>query len=227
MPTARFDATTSNPAAFVAEHGEGNLSSTSSVTWVDAVAAIAAIATPLVVVGLGFVVNRRLKQVEDQQWRGRALIEARLQYYGELAGGLNDLMCYFTYIGIWKELDPPEVIRIKRSLDRSFAMYRPFFSQATVDAYGAFMDCCFHKFGGPGPDAALKTGYRRRSEAAGPDWRTEWNRRFTVMEGDEVTSDLEECRHRYSKLVESFVEDIKLTSPRGDYVTARISRSAH
>ena len=204
------------------------MSNAQPVTWTETVGAIGAIATPLVVVALGLVVNTRLKHVEEQQWRGRALTEARLRYYGDLAGELNDLLCFFTFIGTWKEHTPVDVVAMKRRLDRSFAMHRPFFSEATADAYSNFMDCCFETFGDWGADARLRTGYGRRREALGKEWDDNWNSRFLLESGTEISPEgLLDCRQRYLTLVERFVEDIEIAAPRTDYVTSKVSLNAH
>ena len=38
--------------------------------------------TPLILVGLGFVINRAARRVEDAQWANRKLIEQRLEVLG-------------------------------------------------------------------------------------------------------------------------------------------------
>ena len=116
----------------------------------------AAILVPIVVVAFGYVISRRLRKLESQQWRSQELIAARLRYYREIAEPLNDLMCYFTFIGPWKKLTPPDVISLKRSLDKTFYTLVPFFDVNTKKSYDRFMDLCFASYGRWGEDARLR-----------------------------------------------------------------------
>lgn len=204
------------------------MSESQAVTWVEGLSALAAVITPIAVVALGLLVNKRLKQVEEQQWRGRALIEARLNYYTELAGDLNDLLCFFTFIGGWKELTPPSIVSLKRTIDRKFHLYQPFFSEKSATSYSEFMNCCFRTFGDWGADAHLRTGFGRRKEALGDEWDDNWNQLFEYSEETPISADaLREIRMRYVDLVAQLVDDIQLTNSRPDYVSARISLNAH
>src|SRR5882672_3058426 len=104
-------------------------------TVLDLVRTVAAVSVPVVVAIVGYRLNHRLKRWEASQWRNQELIKARLQYYAQLAPMVNDLMCYLTFIGRWKELTPPQVIQLKRDADRLFLSVAPLFSQHAVDAY--------------------------------------------------------------------------------------------
>ncbi len=199
-----------------------------TVTWADGLTAVASIVTPIAVVILGLLVNKRLKRVEEQQWRGRALIEARLEYYADLAGDLNDLLCFFTFVGSWKELSPPSIVKLKRELDRKFHIHQPFFSEQAATAYSNFMGCCFETFGEWGADARLKTGYGRRREALGDRWNDDWNRLFQLTDEAPIPGeDLLEVRRLYVELVARLVDEIQLTNSRPDYVSAKVSLNAH
>lgn len=87
---------------------------------VEVVQAVSAVSVPIVVAVIGYKLNQRLKLYEASQWRNQELIKARLQYFDQLAPMLNDLMCYLTFVGRWKELTPPDVIALKRDIDRLF-----------------------------------------------------------------------------------------------------------
>jgi hypothetical protein len=141
------------------------------VTWAAGVSAIGTVTTPFVVAVIGYNISRRLESIEARQWRNHELISIRLKYYDDIVVPLNDLMCYFTFIGIWKELTPPDVIALKRTLDRRFHTAVPLFSPASADAYGVFMECCFETYGRWGADARLNTGFARRKECAPTDWK--------------------------------------------------------
>jgi hypothetical protein len=172
---------------------------------------------------IGVFLNGRLKQIEAQQWRGQELISARLGYYREIAEPLNDLMCYFTFIGSWKEWTPPEIVALKRSLDRAFHTLSPFFGVEVVHAYETLMELCFQTFGQWGADAKLKTSCRRRKSAGTAPWNPEWDVLFVFdLENAMPSEHLEQIKVAYNEVLARLVGDIQLTSARTDYASARV-----
>jgi hypothetical protein len=81
---------------------------------------LAGLLTPTAITLLGIYVHRATKRFEHLQWRSQKLVERRLEIYDDLAPHFNDLLCYFTYVGAWKELDPPAVVAHKRIVEDSF-----------------------------------------------------------------------------------------------------------
>jgi hypothetical protein len=190
-------------------------------TWLDLVKTLAAVAVPVVVAVIGYRLNHRLKLWEANQWRNQELIKARLQYYGQLAPLLNDLMCYLNFIGRWKELTPPEIITIKRDADRLFLSVAPLFSQRAIDTYHEFLACCFETHTGWGVDAKIRSGFLRRKEARPDIWDPAWERCFNLAEGEEITQqDRALVRDHYNRLLNALAEDIQLAAPRDRYTTA-------
>jgi hypothetical protein len=104
--------------------------------------------TPIVVILVGFFINRKLKQLEAIQWANQKVVEKRLEVFDALAPSLNDLLCYFTYIGNWKELSPSKVVEIKRALDKKAYINAPLFSWQFLDRYAAFIGTCFRTYSG-------------------------------------------------------------------------------
>jgi hypothetical protein len=193
----------------------------------DVVRTLATVAVPVVVAVLGYRLGRRLKLWEASQWRNQELIKARLRYFDELSPLLNDLMCYLTFIGRWKELDPPEVLAIKRSADRLFFSVAPLFSEESVVAYRQFADACFEEYAGWGVDARIRSGFVRRREAVPDRWRPEWTDLFTHAEADEIRAeDLTAVRTRHDELLRALAEDIALEQPRNRYGPAGTVTSA-
>jgi hypothetical protein len=198
-----------------------------SVNWATAVTAVGAVVTPIAVAVIGFLLSKQLGRIEERQWRNQELIGARLGYYREIAEPMNDLMCYFTFIGAWKNRTPPEVVELKRSLDRTFHTLVPFFGVEVARAYNAFMDQCFQTFGSWGADAKLKTSYRRRREAAGDSWREQWGDMFTYSPDELVLpATLEQIKLSYNEVLARLVGDIEITIARTDYATARVVLNA-
>lgn len=197
-------------------------------TTLDVIRTIAAVAVPIIVAVVGYWLSQRLKELEANEWRNQELIKARLTYYQSLAPQLNDLMCYFTFIGGWKGLTPPNVISLKRNLDREFYSALPLFSPSCGKAYDRFMETCFATFGTWGRDACLKTGFVERRAAFGDAWKPEWQEMFTHEERQEVPKhELENLRISYAALLGALAEDVQLSKARLDYVTPRISLNAH
>lgn len=194
----------------------------------DLVSTVAAVAVPIVVAVIGYRLNQRLKLWEASQWRNQELIKARLQYFGQLAPMFNDLMCYFTFIGRWKEISPPEVIALKRDTDRLFLSVAPLFSQRAVDEYREFMGRCFLMASRNwGEDARIRSGFVRRRDAWLGAWLAEWEDMFTHTEDDEIEAgDMVAIREHYDRLLVALVEDIELLTPRDRYAPAAVVPNA-
>ena len=124
--------------------------------------------TPLSVACLGWLVARRLKRLELVQWTNQRLIEKRLALYDAVAPQLNALLCFYTWIGYWKDISPDDVIRAKRDLDRTFHIYRYLFDDDVYDAYHTYIHALFdvHTGGPRCADPFAGPGARRRSQRA-------------------------------------------------------------
>lgn len=196
-------------------------------TWLDLVKTLAAVAVPVVVAIVGYRLNQRVKQWEASQWRNQELIKARLRYYDELAPMLNDLMCYLTFLGRWRDLTPLDVLRLKRDTDRLFFSVSPLFSQRSVEAYQVFIGACFQTFRGWGLEPHIRSGFVHRRDARPKSWDPSWNELFTHSENDEVTEeDQARVRDGYDGLLAALAEDIELSEPRHRYVSAPFTSDA-
>ena len=138
--------------------------------------------TPLAVVGMGFWINGRLKKLEHFQWANQKVIEQRLVIFKELSDPLNDLLCYFTYIGKWKEMTPPDVVALKRKLDKIAYVNAPLFPDQFLKCHNRFMAVCYDTHQGWGVDARLRTLTDHRRQAAGHDWNAAWDEHFSDSE---------------------------------------------
>ncbi|HEY8163689.1 MAG TPA: hypothetical protein VIF34_15680 [Methylocystis sp.] len=178
---------------------------TGAWTWLEIAKLTVGIITPLTVAFLGILIHRATKRFEHAQWRNQKLIEKRLAIYDLLAPELNDLYCYFTYVGGWRDLDPPTVVALKRTVDKKIYLAAPLFSQEFFLAGMAFQDQCFETFNGWGTDARLKTKFQRRKEARRTDWRDEWDACFS----DKI-SELDDIKSTYKQLMAAFARDIEV-----------------
>jgi hypothetical protein len=191
------------------------------VDW-QALSALGAIATPLVVLVLGFTLTRR-------QSRSEELLKARLDYYRSLIPKLNDLMCYLTFIGDWRDVSPPEVVRLKRDLDRELNCAAPLFSDTVKPAYDAFMNHCFRTFNEWGSDPLImSSAYRRRQAWRPPEgWEQSWDGSFAYSDAEVISgSELMSIRSAYDTLVKAMVTDLNLERSRSQYTSAQVSLNA-
>jgi len=175
--------------------------------WLEVAKLAAGLLTPLVLAFLGIYIHRITTRFEHLQWRSQKLIEKRLAIYDELAPAFNDLLCYFTYVGCWRDLDPPVVVSLKRSVDKKIHLAAPLFTQEFFGACMDFQNLCFHTYTGWGRDAFLRTNFERRREARGKEWKSDWESNFS----DDV-SDPKSIRAAYKKVMAIFAEDIGVHS---------------
>ncbi len=152
--------------------------------WLELAKLIVSALTPLAVVVLGVRINHRLKELEQKQWRNRKLIEKRIDIYDEISPELNDLFCYFMWVGEWQNRTPVEIVSTKRRLDRKVHIYRFLLLPEFFEAYEKFMGVVFSTYNGAGEEARLRTniaghdGDRRASPHF--TWLDEWDARFDI-----------------------------------------------
>lgn len=159
--------------------------------------------TPVVLASLGIYIHRVTKRFEHLQWRSQKLVEKRLAVYDDLSPLLNDLLCYFTYVGLWKELDPPKIVSLKRVVDKKVYLAAPLFSGSFFRLSMEFQALCFEPYTGWGQDARLRTQFQRRKEVRSADWNDDWDSNFS-----DFPTDPDEIRRVYRCLMEAFAVDI-------------------
>jgi hypothetical protein len=152
----------------------------SASTWnsLEIAKLIVAALTPILVAVAGFWINKRLKSVEAAQWTQQKIVERRIAAYDQLAPGLNQLFCYFSYVGPWKTMEPPSVVALKRTLDECAYVNAPLFDPEFLRRYNDMMDGCFMSFVTWGQDAKLRTHYGRRQKAMAKGWDKAWDACF-------------------------------------------------
>lgn len=171
--------------------------------WLEITKLVAGLLTPVALSIFGIYIHRVTKRFESLQWCGQKLIEKRLVIYDDLTPHFNDLLCYFTYIGCWKELNPPDVVALKRVLDKKIHLASPLFSPTFFTACENFQALCFETYTGWGQDALLRTHFQRRKDARPNDWIVAWEDSFCNS-----VADPKEIRNAYTQLMEVFAADI-------------------
>jgi hypothetical protein len=158
----------------------------------------------------GLFINNRLKRIDEAQWKGRKVIEKRIEIFDRLAPDLNQLFCYMDWVGEWQEITPPQVIAMKRRLDKGFYVNRYLISESVFDGYQAFVGLLFRTNVAAGKDALIRTslvsenGDRRKS--AHFDWKPEWDAAFDQGSA----ADRKEIRRAYTELMHRFKSSIGL-----------------
>lgn len=170
--------------------------------------------TPLTVALIGIGFARVTHRVEASQWVNQKLIEKRIALLDAALPQLNSLYCYFAWVGDWKELSPPEVLAIKRKLDRLFYANRPFFSADTLVKYEEFMGALFKLYNEPGTDPQLRTGqtsrFGNRAENYRGTWQDAWAGSFAA-EADQTSR--ETVIDRHESLLSRLGDEVGVAAP--------------
>ncbi len=166
---------------------------------------VISVLTPLIVATVGYIINNRLKQLEQAQWANHKLIEKRIAVFDDVAPLLNDLLCYFTYVGCWKDKKPDEIVKLKRELDRKIYVNAPLFQREFLEKYNAFMSLCYMTYAAWGQDAKLRTDRQQHRDASPNNWDAEWDRSFTDESDCSTPSEVGDA---YRELMCSFSSEI-------------------
>jgi len=167
--------------------------------------------TPITVIGIGLFINRRLKEIEHKQWSNQKLIEKRLELYDCLSPLLNRLLCFYTWVGYWKDVSPKQVIETKRELDKNVNIYKHLLTNSFFAEYQNYMDLLFKTFTGPGQDARILSfiegpNGNRRTDAK-YEWKKEWNSLF-IYEKLEYNEQKNTIINQYEKMMGEFKKSI-------------------
>jgi hypothetical protein len=139
--------------------------------------------TPLMILLLGIWVTRLAERFKAVLWANQKIIEKRIAVYDELAPLINDLYCYYSFVGNWKELSPPQIVETKRKLDKKIYIVAPLFSRGFISLYNTFIHLCFETYVGAGHNAKLltlvvNTNGDRKSAFPG-NWDKTWDKMFS------------------------------------------------
>jgi len=159
--------------------------------------------TPVIIMALGVYIHRVTKHFEHKQWQSQKLIEKRIQIYDELAPLFNNLLCYYTYVGYWKEPAPEDIVKLKRTIDKKVHLAQPLFSSDFFTICNKMQDLCYETHNGWGEDATLKTAFDRRRDAAGANWREACEHCFS-----KTISNIADIKDTYRQLMEVFAKNI-------------------
>jgi hypothetical protein len=176
---------------------------------VQIVTLIVSALTPITVVVLGVMFARASRRIEQVQWANQTVITHRLDIFAELAPGLNQLLCFATFVGGWKEIEPAQAIGIKRKLDEIMYANRVLFSDELFAAYHKFIRTLFAMYATTDADALLRApiesrlGSRRKLR-----W---WNDSMAGLFSTGNVASLAEIQAAYDELGQQFRADLYVT----------------
>lgn len=179
--------------------------------------------TPLAVLGLGWLVSRSAKRIEDRQWVDRKVIERRLVLFDDMAPGLNDLVCFFRAVGNFRKTTPPDAVDLKRVLDQQFHTTKYLMSPGWRNAYEHFINGCFQTYTRAGADAAIRADVEHQKRERGGSWVEGWADCF-VAKGE--TTPVKEVARRYEVLMENFAVELGVPQEPSQGESSRVASPA-
>ena len=153
--------------------------------------------TPIAVAGLGVFLARASHRLEQVQWANQTVVTRRLELFADIAPGLNKLLCFATFVGSWKELEPAAVIALKRRLDETMYANRVLFSEELFEAYREFMGTLFAMWTSTDADAPLRAPIESQ-------WRSRrnmrwWNDSMTALFSTTDPSSTDDIQDAYER----------------------------
>ena len=174
--------------------------------------------TPLAVGALGFYVARASRRIEQVQWANQTVVTRRLDIFARLAPGLNQLLCFATFVGVWKEIEPSKAITIKRQLDETMYANRVLFSEELFAAYRHFMSTLFAMYATVGADAQLRAPIQSKwGDRAKMPW---WEEHMAGLFSSNAAS-LDEIQDAYDQLAVRFRADLYVTRQTQPLLTTK------
>lgn len=162
--------------------------------------------TPLLVLVLTVVITRYTKEVERLREQSDKLGEKRMELYDRIGVKINEVFCYFWYVGKWKDMSPFDVLEKKRELDAVIHTYRPFFSDEFFALYRQFIQASFAEYAAMGEDAKLRTTLKDRAKRFRGEWKGEWDNMLTNEDNSR------DIRGAYESLLARLASELDLAS---------------
>ena len=165
--------------------------------------------TPLTVAALGVLFARTSRRIEQVQWANQIVVTRRLDIFAQLAPGLNQLLCFATFVGGWKQIQPRQAIAIKRSLDETMYANRVLFSGPLFTAYHQFMTALFAMYASTDADAHLRAPIESRwGNRRNMPW---WDDSMTALFSAANPASIDDIQAAYDQLTQRFRADLYVT----------------
>lgn len=160
--------------------------------------------TPIAIAGLTYFISNTLNERQSYLRKGEQILSEKQKTYGRIGEDLNVIYIYCADIGDFRHHTPDQIIERKRSADRVFFMYRPYWSNKTQDNYHKFMAAAFAMHVEAGTNARINASTYEKKTAFAADqkpWDPAWDDLFTGKKQPML-------EQSYYALVSSFLEDI-------------------
>ncbi|MGF2033731.1 MAG: hypothetical protein RMZ43_000110 [Nostoc sp. CmiVER01] len=172
------------------------ISTTSLPNWTASLQVISSVLVPILVALIGYIINRSLGILNNRLAVSRDLMERRFKDFDELTSGLNDLFCYCTYVGQWREITPIKALEIKRQLDKMVYQSLPIWGNNFLTAYRDFIKVCFSEYAGRATSAKLRADINIHKENWGERWIDEWDQYF-IPQNNRLDWSLKQQAYRF------------------------------
>ena len=130
--------------------------------------------TPIMTGLIGLIILRLGTKLDATKQLHQELLRKRLQLFEDIAPKLNDIHCFYQAVGHWAELNPEEVIRRKRAIDRAIQVNRYLFRSDFWDEYQRFEQAHFEMFSAAGQPARLRLDLDHVGKRAGAGFHKDW-----------------------------------------------------
>jgi hypothetical protein len=165
--------------------------------------------TPLTVAGLGIFIARASLRIEQVQWANQTVVSRRLDIFAQVAPGLNQLLCFATFVGGWKEIQPRQAIALKRKLDETMYASKVLFSDQLFAAYHHFMTTLFAMYASTGADAHLRAPIDSQwGDRRNLPW---WEDSMTSLFSPHSIVSTDDAQAAYEQLAQRFRADLYVT----------------
>lgn len=165
--------------------------------------------TPLTVAGLGVFIAKASRRIEQVQWANQTVVSRRLDIFAQLAPGLNQLLCFATFVGGWKEIQPRQAIATKRKLDETMYANKLLFSDRLFAAYHQFMATLFDMYAATDADAPLRASITHiLGDRRNMPW---WEASMASLFSSEGAISIEDIQAAHDHLEQQFRAELYVT----------------
>jgi hypothetical protein len=140
--------------------------------------------TPIMTATIALVILILGTRLERSKQLHRSLLDKRMSLFEEIAPGLNDVYCFYQTVGHWSDLNPDEIIKRKRTIDRAVNVNRHLFRKHFWEVYKEFENAHFEMFSSVGQPARLRLDTNYMRERIGPHFKKEWEQCVSSAPGD-------------------------------------------
>jgi hypothetical protein len=172
--------------------------------WLEYVKLAVSALTPILTGVIGLMVLRLGNRLERSRQLNQTLLSKRLLVFDQIAPKLNDIFCFFRAVGHWSELDPQEIIKRKRDIDRTFHVNEFLFDKRLRRLFAEFEAAHFDTFSTAGGPAKLRmdVDHVRRLMAHG--FQADWHAALSAQPGN-----VDQQTQAYQKLMERLGKEVK------------------